>query len=216
MSGGRRRLPARGDVPGQTLFWGRLSLWLTAAYAVYNGCLGLRYGASWSRAVCVYYLLMSLVRAMLLAGQKRAGAMGEGERGPFLRRVAVVTHGVLLLINLSLAAPAALMVLDRRPVAMGEITGITMAAYTTYRVVLAVVNLRRAGRLGEPLIRELRTVGMVDALVSILTLQNTLIAIHSDGQSMVGLTAWTSGGILLVILAVTAVSFYGALRPGKS
>lgn len=215
MSGGRRHLPARGDVPGQTLFWGRLSLWLTAVYAVYNGCLGLRYGASWSRAVCVYYLLMSLVRAMLLAGQRRAGALGAEERGPFLRRVAVGTHGVLLLINLSLAAPAALMVLDRRPVALGEIAGIAMAAYTTYRVVLAVVNLRRAGRLEEPLVRELRTVGMVDALVSILTLQNTLIAIHSDGRSMVGLTAWTSGGILLVILAVTAVSFYGALRPGK-
>ena len=215
MSGCRRRLPARGDVPGQTLFWGRLSLGLTAAYAVYNGCLGLRYGAIWNRAVCVYYLLMSLVRAMLLAGQKRAGALGKEARLPFLRRVAVGAHGVLLLINLSRAAPAALMVLNRRPVALGEIAGITIAAYTTCRVAMAVVNLRRAGRRGEPLIRELRTVGMVDALVSLLTLQNTLIAIHADGRSMAGLTAWTSGGILLVILAVTVSSFYQAARPGK-
>lgn len=93
--------------------------------------------------------------------------------------------------------------------------GHALAAYTTCRVAMAVVNLRRAGRRGEPLIRELRTVGMVDALVSLLTLQNTLIAIHADGRSMAGLTAWTSGGILLVILAVTASSFYQAARPGK-
>lgn len=93
--------------------------------------------------------------------------------------------------------------------------GLNYPLYTTCRVAMAVVNLRRAGRRGEPLIRELRTVGMVDALVSLLTLQNTLIAIHADGRSMAGLTAWTSGGILLVILAVTASSFYQAARPGK-
>lgn len=53
---------------------------------------------------------------------------------------------------------------------------------------------------------ELRTVNFIDALVAVLTLQNTLIMVEgtaADGSAMLPLTAVSSGAIYAVIVAVT-------------
>ena len=80
-----------------------------------------------------------------------------------------------------------------------------MAAYTTWKITLAIVNLRRSG--AHPLlIRQLRTINLIDALVAILTLQNTLIMVNSSAGEETGvmtLAAVSSGLIYLVILTLT-------------
>ena len=60
--------------------------------------------------------------------------------------------------------------------------------------------------LGGILVAELRTVNFIDALVAVLTLQNTLIMVEgtaADGSAMLPLTAVSSGAIYAVIVAVT-------------
>lgn len=59
---------------------------------------------------------------------------------------------------------------------------------------------------GNILVAELRTVNFIDALVSILTLQNTLIMVNRSGDpgnSMLPLSAVSSGVIYLLILVIT-------------
>ena len=59
---------------------------------------------------------------------------------------------------------------------------------------------------GSILVAELRTVNFIDALVAVLTLQNTLIMVEgtaADGSAMLPLTAVSSGAIYAVIVAVT-------------
>ena len=55
------------------------------------------------------------------------------------------------------------------------------------------------------LVKLLRTIGFIDAFVSIATLHNTLIMVNSSGDeySMFVLSAITSGIIMLVILALS-------------
>lgn len=50
---------------------------------------------------------------------------------------------------------------------------------------------------------ELRTVNLIDALVSILTLQNTLIMVKQKGEDMLLVSAGSSAIIYVVILGVT-------------
>ena len=87
-----------------------------------------------------------------------------------------------------------------------------MAAYTTYKIVMASVNLKRRKRSENRLVRLLRTIHFIDALVSVISLQNTLIMVNlkGDGSGMLTLSAVTSAAILLAVLALSAA----ALREG--
>lgn len=177
----------------------------TVAFALYNGVLGVSRSSVWHGSICVYYLLLSALRGGLLAAKQRSGGLTGGDAARQRRRVFWIASAVMLVMNAALAVPAALMVLDRRPAQMGMIPAIASAAYTTYKISAAAVKLRR--REGDLFARELRVLRFVDAMVSILVLQNTLIRAvdGSVGQEMFYLTAISSAGLLLVIFAALLV-----------
>lgn len=177
----------------------------TVAFALYNGVLGISRSSVWHGSICVYYLLLSALRGGLLAAKRRSGGLTGGDAARQRRRVFWTASAVMLVMNAALAVPAALMVLDRRPAQMGMIPAIASAAYTTYKISAAAVKLRR--REGDLFARELRVLRFVDAMVSILVLQNTLIRAvdGSVSQEMFYLTAISSAGLLLAIFAALLV-----------
>lgn len=177
----------------------------TVAFALYNGVLGISRSSVWHGSICVYYLLLSALRGGLLAAKRRSGGLTGGDAARQRRRVFWTASAVMLVMNAALAVPAALMVLDRRPAQMDMIPAIASAAYTTYKISAAAVKLRR--REGDLFARELRVLRFVDAMVSILVLQNTLIRAvdGSVSQEMFYLTAISSAGLLLAIFAALLV-----------
>lgn len=107
----------------------------------------------------------------LLRKKNRAQPASEQSR---CRRWAFLISSLLLLVmDPALIWPIAMMVVLDKPVSIGLIPAIAMAAYTTWKITMASVHMgrqqRRAG--GNILVAELRTVSFIDALVSILTLQ---------------------------------------------
>ena len=64
------------------------------------------------------------------------------------------------------------------------------------------------------LVRLLRRINFIDALVSILVLQNTLIMVNSKGNNakMLPLTAATSAVVLIVILFLSVFVLADAVR----
>lgn len=182
--------------------WGGLCA--TAAFALYNGALGAVHGSLWHGSICVYYVLLAALRGTLLTAEGREGDMPEGRR----RGVFYGTWGLMLVMNAALTVPAALMVQSRRPVSMGMIPAITSATYTTYKITAAALGLRERGE--GVFARELKVLRLVDALVSILVLQNTLITVV-DGEvrgEMFLLSAVSSGGVFLLIFGDTLFWFW--------
>jgi len=115
---------------------------------------------------------------------------------------------ILLVLNLALILPISLMVILEKPVNMGLIPAIAMAAYTTYKLTMASVHIQKQkrSRHNDILIVELRTINFIDALVSILTLQNTLIMVNqkkTSAKDMLTLSAVSSAAIYIVILFTT-------------
>lgn len=115
---------------------------------------------------------------------------------------------MLLLLNLALFCPIVLMVKFEKPVNMGLIPAISMAAYTTYKVTMASIHFRgqKNRKHNNILIAELRTINFMDAMVSILTLQNTLIMVNSTksgADNMLTLSAISSAVIYIIIVSVT-------------
>lgn len=173
--------------------WGGLAV--TAAFALYNGALGAAHGSLWHGSICLYYVLLSALRGTLLTAEGREGDMSQGRK----KEVFYGTWGLMLGMNAALTVPAALMVQNRRPVSMGMIPAITSATYTTYKITAAALGLRERGE--GVFAREGKVLRLVDALVSLLVLQNTLITVV-DGEvrgEMRFLSAVSSGGIFLLI-----------------
>ena len=96
---------------------------------------------------------------------------------------------------------------------MTLIPAISIAAYTTFKIVMASMNLRRMRKSPDSLIRILRTISFIDALVSILTLQNTLISVNSTefDRSMFVLAAATSAVIFIAIMVISVISLRKSL-----
>ena len=144
------------------------SLAVTMVFAIYNGFLGIYHSSVWYGTICVYYMVLAGLRGTIILFQRK-------QREKSGEKVYITASVLLLILNISLIVPVSLMVIQQKPVNMTLIPAIAMTAYTTYKITMASVNLKRRRKSADNLIRMLRTISFIDALVSILTLQNTLI-----------------------------------------
>ena len=176
----------------------------TALFALYHGYLGFAYRSVWYGSIGVFYLLLTAVRGAVLLAERRNRLRPEREQELRRQRTFLLSSFLLLAIDLALIWPIAMMVKLARPVSMGMIPAIAMAAYTTWKITFSSVHIRRPSR--DILVAELRTVHFIDALVSVLTLQNTLIMVSgtkSDQEHMLPVSAASSAVIYIVIVFLT-------------
>ena len=198
----------REDYIYQTLISAAASFGCTALFALYNGYLGLGHRSVWHGSICVFYLLLMAIRGSILLTEVQIMTRPEEEQRRRRRRTFLLSSALLLALDLALSLPVSLMAVLARPVRMGQIPSITMAAYTTWKITMASVHAGRQRRRpgGNLLLAELRTVNFIDALAAVLTLQNTLIMVNGtedDFSDMLPLSAVSSAVIYGSILAIT-------------
>lgn len=87
------------------------------------------------------HLILSILRGFIVLSEKKI----KGHEGATQARnkIYLSSAALLFLLNLSLVVPVSLLVLLQKPVKMSLIPAITMAAYTTYKIVMASVNLKK-------------------------------------------------------------------------
>lgn len=191
----------------KTLISAAFSFGVTMLFALYNGYLGIHRLSIWHGGICVFYLLLVAIRGMILLTGRKERSGDEKRKAEYRQRTFAISAVMLLLLNLSLIFPISLMVVLEKPVNMGLIPAIAMAAYTTYKLTMASIHIRRQRRSGHNniLVTELRAINFIDALVSVLTLQNTLIMVNqakSNENDMIILSAISSAVIYVVIIFV--------------
>lgn len=192
------------------------SLAVTLFFAFYNGFLGIYHASLWHGTICVYYILLTVLRGSIIIAAKRLAVREAREEA---RNKAFLSITLLLLIlNISLIVPISIMVRQQKAVSLTLIPAITVAAYTTYKVIVASVNLRKRKASSDILVWLLRTISFIDALVSILTLQNTLIMVNSDGEnlSMLPLTAIISALVWIAVLLLSVHSIVKGVKRVKN
>lgn len=204
----------RQDYAFKTVISSAVSSFLTFLFALYNGYLGIFLSSLWHGSVCVYYLLLTLLRGSIVWTEKRCEGRPQEMRTATKRKVFILVFILLLFTNLSMVVPTWMMVRMEKPVHIGLIPAIAMAAYTTYAVSLACVHMRKQRQSSDPLIRTLRTIGLIGALFSVITLQNTLIMVNAAGSdpSMRLLSAVTSAAMLLIIIVLIVAGFVRSMR----
>ena len=190
------------------------SVLVTAIFALYNGFLGISHASAWHGGICIYYMLLILIRGIVIFSEYSNARRGGIKAAEDRKRTFVSASALLLVMNLSLVAPFAMMVKQERPVSMTLVPAIAMAAYTVYKVTIAAMNLGTKNRSNNPLVWLLRRTNFMDALVSIATLQNTLIMVNTAGNkmTMLPLTAISSGLIWTVIVSLSILNLVQTLK----
>ena len=187
---------------------------ITIIFALYNGYIGLSHRSAWHGSICIYYLLLILIRGAVIFSESSNARKNGAEAASQERKTVLLMASVsLFLLNLSLIGPFALMVKQERPVGITLIPAIAMAAYTVYKVVIGSLNLKKNRSEGLP-VRFLRKINFMDALVSIVTLQNTLIMVSTSGdkRTMLPLTAVSSGLIWAAIVILSILNLMQTVK----
>ena len=196
----------KADYQFKTLTTSTLSALVGLGFTVFNVMLGIVYKSVWNISISIYYVFLAIIRGIVVYSIRKA-SYSENQKVQYIR-VYIRTHIMMIFMDLCLVVPIAYMVIGKRSYEYGLIPAIAMAAYTTYRISMGIINFRKSRKQENILVKELRTVNLLDSLVAILTLQNALIIANgSDMQSMMTLTAWTSAGIWLMIVIFTVKSF---------
>ena len=147
----------------------RVSLLIGLLYSIYNLAVGFFAGTVWHTAIGIYYLLLLVVK-FILQMVKSNDKMST--------KLFITTSMLLFLISSSLVAPIIMMLRNQRPVSIPLEIAIGIAAYTTYKVTVAIINFVKRGLSNNLLVAELAAIGLIEAIVSVITLQNTLITVN--------------------------------------
>ena len=93
------------------------------------------------------------------------------------KRILPMAAGILLLaLNFALTGVILLTIAQDTAKRYSEVVVISIATYTFYKIIMAVANMVKVRKTRSPVLITIRNIGTADALVSMLTLQATMLA----------------------------------------
>lgn len=189
---------------------------INVVYTVYNGVIGVMNQSAWFITMAVYYSLLGIMRYFAVNTERKTSRM-ENPKLIRKRELSVIrTDGILLLLlNLALSGVVLLTIAKGTAKTHSEIMVISIAAYTFYKITMAVINMAKVRKMQSPILITIRNIGVADALVSMLTLQTTMLASFQgtssiDANRMNGITG-LAVCILIALLGVSMI-YYASKR----
>lgn len=129
------------------------------------------------------------------------------------------TDGILLLVlNIALIGVIILTITKDTAKRYSEIMVISIAAYTFYKIITSVMNMIKVRKLQSPILITIRNIGVADALVSMLTLQMTMLASFQERSSLDinRMNAMTGMGVCVLISILGASMIHYAYKKKES
>lgn len=176
-----------------------ISILIPLGFAIFNGVFGLLKESIYNGAICVYYILLLLVRALLVFLLHKETSEKK------IRRGYLISFVMILLLNLALIAPSILLLLNMKEVNVNIIVAISMATYTTYSISISIYNLKKYKHNTNILVKQLKMVSFINAIVSVMVLQNTLIVVNGGYSKSLEILSIVSTIVFIIILNVLTI-----------
>lgn len=182
------------------------SLALNSLYGLLQLWLGFYHSTFWYLSLGAYYICLAVMRFFLL-GHTRKYTPGEKMQTELVKYRAC--GAVFLVMNLALALIIFFMVYFNRTFEHHMITAIAMAAYTFTSFTVAIVNVVKYRKYNSPVFSASKIISLAAALVSMLTLESTMLTAFSD-ETMTDVTQkWLLGATGAAIsLMIVAAAIY--------
>lgn len=193
----------------KTLCASIVSLTVTFIFTVYNTFLGIKYSDSFAIGISIYYFLLIWLRSATLLVEKKIFSKNAAIKTKVRIKNYSISSILIFIIDFCLIAPMILMVTQPKDVKFGIIPAIAMAAYSVYKITFAIINYVKSKKTQNLTIILFREINIIEAIVSILTLQHTLIMVNGGmDEQMKKLSFGTSIALIGTIIVFSILSFH--------
>lgn len=206
------------DYDFKTTVFALLSFAVTVAFATMNLVSAIRYRLIWYGAISAYYFVLILFRgAVLLANKKCAQKFADNaeRREKSKWQIYLASGAFLILVEFAMVGAVTQLMLSERPTQSGEIMAIANAAYTFYKVTMAVINLVRARKSSNPVTQSLRNLNFADACMSAVSLTVLMISTFEDSGSSAVMEYMKYAIGFFVCAAIIAMAVFMIVRADK-
>lgn len=197
------------DLYHKTILTSFFSLLVHLSFVCYNVYLGVAFQDVFALGISVYYFLLCLIVIATLTMEHKIRQKEEDRKNKIRIRNYKLASLMIFVMDFCLIAPMILMVFQPKEVPFGIIPAITMAAYCVYKIVSAVIRYRHSKLSKNPTTILLREIKIISAIVSILTLQHTLIMVNGGmNEAMQKLSLASSIVFIGIIVLFSILSFF--------
>ena len=180
----------------RTVLMSFMSFVLAALFAIGNGVAAVLLLSVWYGVIAGYYFVLSVVRIIIVTAGSIAGRL----KNQYVAKLRVSIGGGFALLWLEWALLCVIVLrLVTSPPEGNKIIAIASAAYTFVKVIMAIINAVRAKRYKDPVVETLRYINLTDALVSLVTLETTMVALFGNASDMIPISA----SLGFIVCAVT-------------
>ncbi len=196
------------DYTFRTILTTMPSFLINVAYTIYNGILGVMNQSVWFVTMAVYYSLLGIMRYRAVSTGREISRLENPDQIRERELSVIKTDGILLLIlNVALSGVILLTIAQDTAKRYPEVVVISIATYTFYKITMAVVNMVKVRKMRSPVLITIRNIGVADALVSMLTLQATMLAsFQGSGSLDVNRMNAVTGMVVCVLILALGVS----------
>lgn len=181
------------------------SLAWNALYGIFQLWLGFYHRTFWFYSLGAYYICLGAMRFFLVRHTRK---YTPGERMQTELKKYRACGIVFLLLNLTLTTIIFFMVYFNRTFEQHMITAITMAAYTFTALTEAIINVIKYRKYNSPVYSASKAISLVAALVSILTLESTMLTTFGKETMTATEQKWmlgATGGVISLLIVATAI-----------
>lgn len=185
-----------------------ISAFVNTAYAVFNFFIGYRNNSPWFISVGGYYLLLCLIRFFLLKVMESANKKVDNKRMTFELKIYRIVGVVMFIVNIAMSVMAVQMIWQNGGTVHSDIMTIAMATFTFYYLTVAIINLQKYRKTTLPIHSAAKMLNFACALMSIFTLQNTMLSAFGGGDIVKPMNIATGTAVFILVfgLAVYMIS----------
>lgn len=178
---------------------GLLSFIISFCFCVYYFIMGIKNSYLFAITISIYYFLLFIIRYLIYKYYR------SGKEHNY-----IFTSFIFILINISIIGPITLMAMSKREFKGTIILAIIIAAYSFFKIITAVRGYFKNKYSLNKNNLFINSIKLTDALVSILTLENTLIYVNGaiQNEKMRILIIISSSIIYLLIISISIYTFY--------
>lgn len=174
---------------------------------------GILYRSVWFITLAIYYILLAVMRASLLHYVRKAGKDKVSEWKRY--RLCGI---ILLFMNIALAGIVILVIHQNSGFEYPGMLIYVMAMYAFYAAIMAVRNVVKFRKYGNPVMSAAKVINLTAALVSMLSLETAMLTQFGAADDPLFrqiMTASTGAGISLVVLGMAVFMIVRSTRQMK-
>lgn len=163
-------------------------------FALYNFVLGIASHSWWFIASGSYYIVLSTMRMSVILFSKK-----DRKNENFIMRFSGV---MIFVLSIVLSGIVYMTVEQDVAVKYHEIAMITIALYAFTKITLAIINFVKSRKNHRPYIKTLRSIAFADSVVSIYSLQRSMLVSFGEMKAADIVLMNTLSGVGMCIIVI--------------